>query len=106
MHIVMLKIANKREQSQACLGYAKREQFGQSQNGILNTAGLSSPRTRCRSASLQTPFSILPFISTDLKVRGYSPLASRLSDAFSSQLISHRSLLYTPLHRGRGEQGL
>ena len=83
MHIVMLKIANKREQSQACLGYAKREQFGQSQNGILNTAGLSSPRTRCRSASLQTPFSILPFISTDLKVRGYSPSASRLSDAFS-----------------------
>ena len=67
----MLKIANKREQSQACLGYAKREQFGQSQNGILNTAGLSSPRTRCRSASLQTPFSILPFIPTDLKVRGY-----------------------------------
>ena len=26
---------------------------------------------------------ILPFIPTDLKVRGYSPSASRLSDAFS-----------------------
>ena len=37
----------------------------------MNTEGLSSPRTRCRSASLQTPFSILPFIPTDLKVRGY-----------------------------------
>ena len=27
---------------------------------------------------------ILPFISTDLKVRGYSPSASRLSDAIES----------------------
>ena len=30
------KIAIKREQSQACLGYAEREQFRQSQNGDLN----------------------------------------------------------------------
>ena len=29
--VTRLKIAIKREQSQACLGYAKREQFGRSQ---------------------------------------------------------------------------
>ena len=41
----------------------------------------SSPRMRCRSASLQTPFLFFVFVSTDLKVRGYWPSASRLSDA-------------------------
>ena len=35
----ILKFAIKREQSQACLGYAEREQFGRSQNGKLNTTG-------------------------------------------------------------------
>ena len=40
--------------------------------------GLSSPRPRCRSASLQTAFSILSFISTGSRTRGYSPSASRL----------------------------
>ena len=44
----------------------------------MNTVGLSSPRTRCRSASLLTPFSILSFISTGSRTRGYSPSASRL----------------------------
>ena len=54
----------------------------------------SSPRMRCRSASLQTPFSILRFVSTDLKVRGYSPSASRLSDAlFASSLHCHAELV-------------
>ena len=38
-----LKIAIKREQSQACLGYAKREQFGRSQNGNLNSRGFLNP---------------------------------------------------------------
>ena len=89
--LVVWKIAIKREQSQACLGYAEREQFGRSQNGELNsrgfsnpwkasrfnyrtvckdgdfnTDGLSSPRPRCRSASLQTPFLLL-FCSHGLK---------------------------------------
>ena len=48
-----LKIAIKRAQSQACLGYAEREQFGRSQNGDFNTEVLSSPRPRCRSASFR-----------------------------------------------------
>ena len=52
-------------------------------DGDFNTEGLSSPRPRCRSASLQTPFSILSFISTGSRTRGYSPSASRLSDALS-----------------------
>ena len=76
-----LKIAIKREQCQACLGYAEREQFGRSQNGKLNsrgfsnpwntsrfihkavckdgglnTDGLLSPRPRCRSASFRRHF--------------------------------------------------
>ena len=37
------KIAIKREQSQACLGYAEREQFGRSQNGKLNSRGFFKP---------------------------------------------------------------
>ena len=47
-------------------------------DGEFNTVGLLSPRPRCRSASSQTPFPVLSFISTDLKVRGYSLSASRL----------------------------
>ena len=49
---------------------------------------VSSPRMRCRSASLQTPFLFFVFVSTDLKVRGYSPSASRLSDAHSFPFVS------------------
>ena len=48
----------------------------------------SSPRMRCRSASLQTPFLFFVFVSTDLKVRGYWPSASRLSDAHPFPFVS------------------
>ena len=117
-----LKIAIKREQSQACLGYAEREQFGRSQNGKLNirgfsnpwntsrfnyrtvckdgnfnTDGLSSPRTRCRSASFQTPFLLL-FCFHGLKSpRLFALWAPRLSDVFAhrSSLIARNSLLTT-----------
>ena len=37
--IVMLKFAVKREQSQACLNYAEREQIGRSQNGGFQYRG-------------------------------------------------------------------
>ena len=47
-------------------------------DGDLNTEGLLSPQPRCSSASLQTLFSTLPFISTGSRTRGYSPSASRL----------------------------
>ena len=151
----MLKFADKWEHSQVCLGYAKREQFGRSQNGKVNNRGTFKPRENYKSLNerrlkdgkvnsrgflnpwetrspstnhvwktgnwiprdfqvpghvavprLSDAILLILSVSTDLKVRGYSPSASRLSDAFSPQLISHRSLLYTPLHRGRGEQGL
>ena len=49
--------------------------------GVCGGLVASSPRTRCRSASSQTPFLFFVFVSTDLKVRGYWPSASRLSDA-------------------------
>ena len=39
LQLVRLKIAIKREQSQARLGYAEREQFGRSQNGDFQYRG-------------------------------------------------------------------
>ena len=126
------KIAVKREQSQACLGYAEREQFGRSQNAklnsrgfsnpwntsrfnyrtvwkteIFNTDGLLSPRTRCRSASLQTPFrsSLYPHGLKSPRLFAFGIPSFRrfcsLLIAHNSQLIAHCYIRPSP-GRGRG----
>ena len=52
-------------------------------DGDFNTDGLSSPRTRCRSASLQTPFLFLISFHGFKNPRLFALWASRLSDVFS-----------------------
>ena len=119
-----LKIAIKREQSQACLGYAEREQFGRSQNGKLNSRGFSNPwntswfnyRTVCKDGGFQyrwtfkssatlpyrvftDAFSTLPLYFHGFKnPRLFALWASRLSDVFAhcSLLIAHCSQLNPP----------
>jgi hypothetical protein len=57
-------------------------------DGDFNTEGLSSPRTRCRSASFQTPFSILSFIFPRVQEPAAIRLRLRvLSDALSLCVI-------------------
>ena len=58
------KIAIEREQRQACLSYAERKQFGQSQRRGKAVRG-AVPR-------LSDAFLVKTHITTDLKVRGYS----------------------------------
>ncbi|MBR4855071.1 MAG: hypothetical protein IKU94_00395, partial [Bacteroidaceae bacterium] len=84
-----LKIAIKREQSQACLGYAEREQFGRSQNGKLNSRGFSNPWKTSRF-NYRTVWKTGSLIPWDFQVLGHVAVP-RLSDAISSSLLFPRT---------------
>ena len=116
------KIAIERKQSQACLSYAKREQFGRSQRREAqraNSRGFSNPwnndkikiwrlQRRERAVRVAVPRLYRRHYYVAIKNRGLEsprlfifPSFRRIFSHYSL-LKAHRSKLYTPLHRGRG----
>ena len=63
------KIAIKREQRQACLGYAEREQFGRSQNGDFQYRWAFKPSETLPFRIFTDAIFIFPFVPTDLSPR-------------------------------------
>ena len=120
------KIAIEREQSQACLSYAKREQFGRSQRREVrraNSRGFSNPCNNDKIKKWRLQRRGTATLTTDSRLcrrhyyvvtknRGLEsprlfifPSFRRIFSHYSL-LTAHNSKLYTPLHRGRANKAV